>query len=86
MKTVAGSGMLEEPRGKQAGVSLGFELVREVGRTLFLEQRSVAFGRQAGEHEKECLIFLSRPARRQKERVCRYYIRAAAGSMSTRTR
>lgn len=33
--------------------------VRESGRTLSLAQRSVAFCRKAGEHEKECLSFFS---------------------------
>jgi hypothetical protein len=41
-----------------------FEPVCESGRTLFLAQRSVAFRREAEEHEKECLFSFSRPAQR----------------------
>jgi hypothetical protein len=57
--------MLEVSAGRpKADLGLGpvKEPVCESGRTLkFLVQRSVAFRRQAGEHEKECLFLSLRP-------------------------
>jgi len=44
-----------------------FEPVCESGRTLLMAQRSVAFRRKAGEHEKECLVSFCVHAPRRKE-------------------
>jgi hypothetical protein len=54
-----------------------FKPVCHCGRTLFLEQRSVASqAARLAEHEKECQAPFSGPARRQKEGLSGYYIRA----------
>ena len=57
-----------------------FEPVCESGRTLLLEQRSVAFRRKAGEHEEECLVTFLRPRLAAEGALCRYYIPAVAVS------
>ncbi len=50
-----------------------FEPVCESGCTLFLAERSVAFRRKAGEHEKECLVSCLRRGWRQMESTGVYW-------------
>src|ERR1700733_9370556 len=69
MKTALERGSLVVPHGYFKPTSVWcFEPVGESGRTLCLAQRSVAFRRKVGEHEKECLFLFCVHALRQKER------------------
>src|SRR5437868_12316882 len=80
-------GAFWEGRGQLKPASVWcLEPVCESGRTLFWNNAVLPSAAELEEHEKECLVSFLRPRPAAEGSVCRYYIPAAVGSMSTRIR